>query len=218
MCVCVCVYVVFFLQVVAAGGTRKLPTRPKTPVFIAAQKHVRAKLEKKWVVAFITSPQYLSRHKSAEIVGDHAHQDSQLPNGIRVKWEEEREGGEVGGGAEVFNDIQNKMIGEVFWEARVHEGSGCECIFLCMQHVQSFASSREAILLRNTLRDAEACQCFQRFLILRSSKEMHPVQNIAFWLEVQRFKVDDCIGYSRWSGLRWGRVVRWGQSGEVAIE
>eukprot|EP00731_Ephydatia_muelleri_P031590 Em0023g97a len=125
-------------EVVAAGGTRKLPTRPKTPVFIAAQKHVRAKLEKKWVVAFITSPQYLSRHKSAEIVGDHAHQDSQLPNGIR--------------------------------------------------HVQSFASSREAILLRNTLRDAEACQCFQRFLILRSSKEMHPVQNIAFWLEVQRFK------------------------------
>lgn len=93
----------------ATGGTRKLPARPKTPVFIAAQKHVRAKLEKKWVAAFITSPQYLSRHKSAEIVGDHAHHDSQLANGIRVKCKR-------GGGGEedeerrdeVFNKVHNR--------------------------------------------------------------------------------------------------------------
>lgn len=125
-------------EVVAAGGSRKLPTRPKTPVFIAAQKYVRAKLEKKWLANFLASPQYLARHQSPQVVDDHNQHTSQPPNGVR--------------------------------------------------YTQSFASSRDAILLRNALQDPEACQHFQRFLVLRSSKEMHHVQNIAFWLEIQRFK------------------------------
>ena len=84
------------MQVVAAGGSHKLPARPKTPVFIAAQKYVRAKLDKRWLAAFITSPQYLGRHKSAEAVcgGGHTHHDSQPASGIRVL--RRREGG--GGG------------------------------------------------------------------------------------------------------------------------
>ena len=59
------------------------------------------------------------------------------------------------------------------------------------QYAQSFASSRDAILLRNTLQDAEACQSFRRYLVLRSTQGMRHEQNITFWLEVQRFKVSD---------------------------
>ena len=48
----------------AAGGghsNRRLSARPKTPVFREAQKHVRAKLEKKWLSAFTQTPQYIAR-------------------------------------------------------------------------------------------------------------------------------------------------------------
>ena len=48
----------------AAGGgpsTKRLPARPKTPVFREAQKHIRAKLEKKWVGEFVLSPDYKAR-------------------------------------------------------------------------------------------------------------------------------------------------------------
>ena len=55
----------YFLQIVAAGGnpyTHRLPARPKTPVFREAQKHVRARLEKKWMALFIKTPEYITRN------------------------------------------------------------------------------------------------------------------------------------------------------------
>ena len=45
----------------AAGGGNRLPSRPKTPVFREAQKHVQAKLEKKWLVEFLGTPEYKAR-------------------------------------------------------------------------------------------------------------------------------------------------------------
>ena len=49
---------------VAAGGHyfSLLPARPKTAVFREAQKYVRARLEKKWIAAFIQTPDYLARN------------------------------------------------------------------------------------------------------------------------------------------------------------
>ncbi len=60
------------IQTVLAGGGgygSRLPSRPKTPVFREAQKHVRARLEKKWVTVFITTPEYLERNRSSIING-----------------------------------------------------------------------------------------------------------------------------------------------------
>ena len=55
------------LQIVAAGAgagqhSSRLPARPKTPVFREAQKHVRAKLERKWLSLFLQSPEYIARN------------------------------------------------------------------------------------------------------------------------------------------------------------
>ena len=64
-------------------------------MFIAAQKCVRARLEKRWLAAFIASPQFLSRHKSAEVIPADGHtlHDFQPTGGIKVKVKmKEREG------------------------------------------------------------------------------------------------------------------------------
>ena len=45
----------------AAGGSNRLPARPKTPVFREAQKHVQAKLEKKWLAEYLETPEYKAR-------------------------------------------------------------------------------------------------------------------------------------------------------------
>lgn len=53
------------LQTVQAGGGGygcRLPARPRTPVFREAQKHVRRRLEKKWLAEFIASPEFISRN------------------------------------------------------------------------------------------------------------------------------------------------------------
>jgi len=54
-------------QTVLAGGnsstTMHLPARPRTPVFREAQKHVRASLEKVWLVQFMNTPGIMERHK-----------------------------------------------------------------------------------------------------------------------------------------------------------
>ena len=67
-CQCVC----YTWQVVEAAGGTRLPARPKTPVFREAQKHVRSRLEKKWLAEFITTPEYLSRHgvECDELISD----------------------------------------------------------------------------------------------------------------------------------------------------
>ncbi len=54
------------LQIVqAGGGVSKLQARPRTPVFIEAQKHVRIRLERKWLTEFMATPEYLSRNKGS---------------------------------------------------------------------------------------------------------------------------------------------------------
>ncbi|XP_064382718.1 regulator of G-protein signaling 22-like isoform X2 [Halichondria panicea] len=53
-------------QIVSAGGdayTGRLPARPRTPVLIEAQKHVRARLERKWLAEFMKTLDFLSRNK-----------------------------------------------------------------------------------------------------------------------------------------------------------
>lgn len=49
----------------AAGGGGyggRLPARPRTPVFREAQKHVRARLEKKWLAGFMSTPEFIERN------------------------------------------------------------------------------------------------------------------------------------------------------------
>ena len=53
-------------QTRAAGGISagaRLPGRPRTPLFREAQKHIRARLEKRWLIQFINSPGFLERNK-----------------------------------------------------------------------------------------------------------------------------------------------------------
>lgn len=52
----------YYLEVVSFGGSHKLPLRPKSPVYREAQKHIRSRLEKKWIPMFTRSPGYLERH------------------------------------------------------------------------------------------------------------------------------------------------------------
>ena len=42
------------------GG--RLPGRPKTPVFREAQKHVRGRLEKRWLPEFTATPEFIARN------------------------------------------------------------------------------------------------------------------------------------------------------------
>lgn len=53
-------------QVIMAGGLcygARLPARPPSPVLREAQKHVRARLEKTWLMRFINSPEFLERNR-----------------------------------------------------------------------------------------------------------------------------------------------------------
>jgi uncharacterized short protein YbdD (DUF466 family) len=53
-------------QTRAAGGINagaRLPGRPRTPLFREAQKHVRSRLEKRWLAQFISSHDFLERNK-----------------------------------------------------------------------------------------------------------------------------------------------------------
>lgn len=59
-------------QMVAAGGGGyggRLPARPRTAVFREAQKHVRARLEKKWLAEFISTPEFIDRNGGSTIGG-----------------------------------------------------------------------------------------------------------------------------------------------------
>lgn len=57
-------------QTVLAGGSgfgMRLASRPRTPVFREAQKHVRARLEKIWLMEFIDSPGFLERNRGTKM-------------------------------------------------------------------------------------------------------------------------------------------------------
>ena len=59
------VFVTLPSQVVQAGGGgygSRLPVRPGTPVLREAQKHVRRRLEKKWLNEFLSSPEFIARN------------------------------------------------------------------------------------------------------------------------------------------------------------
>lgn len=63
--VTLCFFFCSLKQTVQAGGGGygcRLPARPRTPVFREAQKHVRRRLEKKWLAEFITTPDFISRN------------------------------------------------------------------------------------------------------------------------------------------------------------
>lgn len=56
-------------QIVQAGGgaySGRIPTRPRTPVILEAQKHVRARLEKKWLVTFLATDEFKTRNSESD--------------------------------------------------------------------------------------------------------------------------------------------------------
>ena len=57
-------------QVIMAGGLcygARLPARPPSPVLREAQKHVRARLEKTWLMRFLNSTEFLERNKGTSL-------------------------------------------------------------------------------------------------------------------------------------------------------
>ena len=55
-------------------------------------------------------------------------------------------------------------------------------------------NSLEAILFRRALQDHDTCANFIQFLGIKEEPEQFLVNNVLFWLEVQRFKVcDHCV-------------------------
>lgn len=52
------------LTVEAGGHGSRLSAVPSPAVFREMQKHIRARLEKKWVVQFIETPKFLERHSN----------------------------------------------------------------------------------------------------------------------------------------------------------
>ena len=62
-----------------------------------------------------------------------------------------------------------------------------------LQYEKSFTNSHEAILLRRVLRDEETREPFQRYLCIKASPGTHPQEDIQFWLEVQKYKVEPSI-------------------------
>ena len=53
----------------AGGGNygARLPARPSTPVLREVQKHVRARLEKKWLAEFMMSPEFVERNRNTHL-------------------------------------------------------------------------------------------------------------------------------------------------------
>ncbi len=57
-------------QTIMAGGLcygARLPARTPSPVLREAQKHVRARLEKNWLMRFINSPEFLERNRGTKL-------------------------------------------------------------------------------------------------------------------------------------------------------
>jgi len=50
-------------------------------------------------------------------------------------------------------------------------------------------NSLDAILFRRALQDHDSCANFIQFLGIKEEPEQFLVNNVLFWLEVQRFKV-----------------------------
>ena len=61
------------LQVVSAGGSNRLPRRPKTAVFREAQKLIRARIENKWVPTFTSTPEFIERTSKQNGKGRSGH-------------------------------------------------------------------------------------------------------------------------------------------------
>lgn len=55
----------------AGGGNygARLPARPSTPVLREVQKHVRARLEKRWLAEFMMSPEFVKRNRDTRLSG-----------------------------------------------------------------------------------------------------------------------------------------------------
>lgn len=51
------------------------------------------------------------------------------------------------------------------------------------------ANSRDAILFRRALQDNLTCANFIQYLAIKQEPEQFLVNNVLFWLEVQRYKV-----------------------------
>ena len=56
-------------------------------------------------------------------------------------------------------------------------------------------NSLDAILFRRALQDHDTCANFIQFLGIKEEPEQFLVNNVLFWLEVQRFKVGDHCMY-----------------------
>ena len=102
-----------------------------------------------------------------------------------------------------------------YWVSKEREKRRREQILLYtspLQYEKSFANSHEAILLRRVLQDEGSREPFQRYLCIKASPGTHPREDIQFWLEVQRYKVEpphSCaylINFS-WSRITWLYII-----------
>ena len=70
-----------------AGGGQygaRLPPRPSTPVLREIQKHVRARLEKKWLAEFMMSPEFVERNRDTRLSGSWDRKMSMKANQLSV--------------------------------------------------------------------------------------------------------------------------------------
>ena len=90
LCICHNLHNLFFLfpnKVCSAGGGvygQRVPPRPSSAILIEAQKHVKARLEKKWLPMFLGTPEFKQRHLAARHGGSRKT-SAHSPSGNKVK-------------------------------------------------------------------------------------------------------------------------------------
>lgn len=73
-------------KVCSAGGGvygQRVPPRPSSAILIEAQKHVKARLEKKWLPMFLGTPEFKQRHLAARHGGSRKT-SAHSPSGNKV--------------------------------------------------------------------------------------------------------------------------------------
>ena len=66
-------------------------------------------------------------------------------------------------------------------------------MIIALQLELKFAHSHEALMLRKALQCVTSRGLFLSFLSVRGTSDTHPIADVEFWLEVQRYKVCVCV-------------------------
>ena len=79
--------ILFSNKVCSAGGGvygQRVPPRPSSAILIEAQKHVKARLEKKWLPMYLVTPEFKQRHLATRHAGSRKT-SAHSPTGNKVK-------------------------------------------------------------------------------------------------------------------------------------